>query len=514
MELMDEVERSHSLLIRRPQDGAILGEMETTPPDEVRFEVARVREVQGGWASLALKDRLRRLVGLRAAVEGAAEEIVDRIMGETGKPEPEALSEVAVVLGLLRHYESLAPKVLAPKRVGTRWLFPRRAWVEREPWGVIGVISPWNYPFILAFEPVLTALYGGNGVVLKPSEYTPFTGDLIPQLVERGGLPRDLVRVVQGGGEVGAALVEAGVDRIHFTGSPATGRRILAAAAPRLTPVSLELGGKDPALVLEDADLERAARGVVFGAFYNAGQTCVAMERVFVVDAVHSAFVRRVVELTRELRVGSAGTMDVGPMTVPFQLEVVESHLADAVSRGGEVLCGGERLDPASNVFLPTVVTEVTPEMLLSTEETFGPVLPITRVRDEDEAVELANQSSFGLHASIWTRDIDRGIRVARRLRAGGVSVNDTHSHWSVPGLPMGGLGESGYSRVHGEEGLLEFTRTRSLLVNRWPLKRDLWWYPYSDFSKRLIRALIRLDGRSGLRRITGAMGALFRNEP
>ncbi len=502
------------LEIRRPQDGAPMGMVPVDRPEGVFQAVSRVREVQVGWASLPPTDRARRLSGVRREVERRSEEIADRIAGETGKPESEALTEVAVVLGLFRYLEDIAPGLLSPRSVSTRWLFPRRAWVEREPWGVIGIISPWNYPFVLTMEPVITALFGGNGVVLKPSEFTPFSGAVIPDLVEAGGLPEDLVRVVQGRGPTGAALVESGVDRIHFTGSPATGRKILAAAAPRLLPVSLELGGKDPALVLEDANLERAARGIVFGSFFNAGQTCVATERVYVVDAVHDAFVRRVVELTRELRAGPVGSIDIGPMTVPFQLELVEAHLADAREKGAEILCGGERIDPASNVLTPAVVTEVTSEMKLISEETFGPVLPVVRVRDEEEAVERANAQSFGLFASVWTGDAERGVRVARRLRAGGVSINDTLAHWSVAGLPMGGVGESGFSRVHGEEGLRDFTRARAILVNKGRRSRDPWWYPYTPFTRRIVRALIRWDGRDGIRRLTGALGGLFRRGP
>ncbi len=510
---MSEAGAFEPLVIRRPGDGRLLGEVPGTPPEGVAQEVARVREVQKGWATLSPADRVRRMAGLREAVEKASDEIVDRIVAETGKPEGEALAEVAVVLGLMRYNERVAPEILGPRRVSVRWLFPRRSWVEREPWGVIGVIAPWNYPFILAMEPVVTALVGGNGVVLKPSEHTPFTGAFIPELLERGGLPRDLVRVIQGGGEVGSALVRGGVDRLHFTGSPATGRRILAMAAPLLLPVSLELGGKDPALVLEDADLDRAARGVVFGAFFNAGQSCIALERVFVVDEIHDTFVRKVVEVVRSLRVGGVGEVDVGPIVVPAQLDTLERQVADAVTRGAEILCGGGPPDPASNLFLPTVITGVTGEMLLSTEETFGPILPITRVRDEDEAVELANAGGFGLFASVWTGNPRRGVEIARRLGGGGVSVNDTHTHWSVPGLPLGGTGESGYSRVHGEDGLREFTRPRAYLVNGRPLSRDPWWYPYSERSRRIIRALVRLEGRTGVRRFTGALGALFRRD-
>jgi acyl-CoA reductase-like NAD-dependent aldehyde dehydrogenase len=425
----------------------------------------------------------------------------------------EALAEVAVVAGLGRHYLKRAPRVLGRRRAPTGWMVWKRAWTEREPWGVMGVISPWNYPFVLTAEPTLTALFGGNGVVLKPSEYTPFTGAILEELVEGAGLPPDLVRVVQGRGETGRALIHSGIDKLHFTGGPETGRRILFEAAPLLLPVSLELGGKDPAIVLEDADQERAARGIVFGGFFNAGQTCLSTERVYVVDAIHDEFLRKLVRQVQALRVGSGGEVDLGPMTTSEQLAVVEEHLQDALARGARVACGGERLDPGSNLLHPTVLTDVPDDALVLTDETFGPVLPVVRVRDEDEAVLRANELPMGLFASVWTGDRKRGEAVARRLRAGGASVNDTLSHWGVPSLPMGGVGESGYSRVRGDEGLREFTRARAFLVDLTGLGREPWWFPYTPLSRRLMRGLTDWEGLRGLSRGTGFMREMFRRE-
>lgn len=501
------------LRIRRPSDGSPVGEVPIRTDEEVREAVARARKVQAGWADLDAGDRARRLEALRRAVADRAEGIAGVIVDETGKPEAEALAEVLVVVDLVAYYARVAPRALGRRKVGTGWLLSRRAYTLREPWGVVGVISPWNYPFILAMVPVVTALFAGNAAVLKPSELTPFTALLIPELMRDAGLPGDLVQVVPGDGDTGRALVEAGVDKIFFTGSVPTGRRVMEAAARGPTPVALELGGKDPALVLEDADLDRAARGIVFGAFYNAGQTCISVERAFVVDRVWDAFLRRLVEEASSLRAGSSGQVDVGPMTTSDQLGIVEEHVAEAVERGAEVVLGGQRTDPASNVYQPTILTGVDPDARIMTEETFGPVLPVVRVRDADEAVSLANRPPFGLFASVWTGDRARGEAVGRRLRAGGVSVNDVLAHYAIPGLPMGGVGESGFGRTRGVEGLLEMTRSRSVTVDRLGLGREPFWFPYGQGSRRLVRALIAYRREGGLRGVLAGLRTFFRGK-
>ncbi len=498
------------LFIRRPQDGAPVGSVTVDGPDEVRAAVARARGAQQGWASLELAHRVRLLGEFRHVIARGAEEIAARIVAETGKPEVEALTEVTTVVSLCRYFERRALRLLGPRRVGSGWLQWKRSTILQEPYGVVGVIAPWNYPFILAAEPALTALFAGNGVVLKPSERAPFTGAILEELLTETDLPTRLIQVVQGGAETGSHLVASGIDRLHFTGSPAAGRQVLAAAAPRLLPVSLELGGKDPALVLSDADLDRAARGIAFGAFFNAGQTCLATERVFVESSVYESFLRRLIRFTSELRAGSGGEAEVGPLTTPEQLAIVEEQLADAVERGARVLCGGHRIDPASNVFLPTILADVNERMRVMREETFGPLLPVVEVADEDEAVRRANAHPMGLFASVWTGDPERGRALASRLRGGGVSVNDTLSHWAVPALPMGGVDESGFSRVRGDEGLLAFSRSRVLLENRLDLAREPWWFPYRPGDRRLVRAILAWEGERGIRRVSRALGALL----
>jgi acyl-CoA reductase-like NAD-dependent aldehyde dehydrogenase len=501
------------LRIHRPSDRGLVGVVPVDPVAVVEASVLRARAAQQGWGALDAADRADRLSALRREVGRRAEEIVDRILAETGKPEEEALSEVLVVMRLMRHYERRAPRVMGSRRVATGLLPGGRARVYREPLGVVGILAAWNYPFLLAMEPVVTALFAGNGVVLKPSEHTPFTGAIIPELAEAAGLPEDLVLVVQGGSTVGAALVDAGPDHLYLVGGGKTARAVLARAADQLLPVSLELGGKDAAIVLADADLELAARGIAFGGFHNAGQTCISTERVYVERPVLEPFLRALVRVATGLRVGSAGSIEVGPMALDHELERVEALVADAVARGARVLCGGARADPASNIFLPTVLADVPEGARILEEETFGPVVAVMEVEDAEEALVRVNRHPMGLFGSVWTRDLARGRELARHMRGGGVSINDTLSHWSVPGLPVGGVGESGWSRMRGDEGLRTFSRARSVLERRGHRGSDPWWYPYGPRSRRLLRAALGWEQHRGIRGMVAVLVRLFSRE-
>lgn len=485
--------------VRSPLDGSTLATLPAMGAGEVASAVAAARAAQVEWAEVPPGKRARRMRDLARVLARRGEEIADTVRRETGKPRVEAVAEVLVTAELIRYYAAAAPGRLAPRRVGTGWVASKAARVERDPLGVVGAITPWNYPFILPMDCVVPALFAGNAVVLKPSEITPLSSLLVPGLLEDAGVPGGLVQVVTGGGATGQALVEAGVDRVVFTGSTGTGRKVMESAARTLTPVTLELGGKDPAIVLEDADLERAARGVTFGGFFNAGQTCISVERVFVARPVFGPFVERVVELAAALRPGTGPGRDVGPMISPAQISVVERHVADAVARGARVLCGGGRDQGADGVFLPTVLVDVDDSMEVMREESFGPLLPMAEVADEDEAVARANASGYGLFASVWTGDRRRGLRVARRLRAGGVSVNDVLSHYGVASLPMGGVGESGFGRRRGLEALDDMTRSRALLVDRAGLRREPWWFPYGAPGERLMLATLEWRGLGGV---------------
>lgn len=484
--------------VRSPVDGSVLATLPTMGPDEVEAAIARSRDAQVAWAALSPATRAMKMRNVARALSDQCDLVAGTVRRETGKPLVEALAEVLVSVDLIRFYARVAPRYLAPRRVSTGWVVSKGASVEREPHGVVGGITPWNYPLILAMDCVTPALFAGNGVVLKPSEFTPLTTLLIPQLLEGAGVPRGLVQVVTGDGSTGKALVEGGVDHIVFTGSTATGRKVMEGAARTLTPVTLELGGKDPAIVLEDADLERAARGVVFGGFFNAGQTCISVERLYVVKTVHDRFVQRVAELARTLRTGTDPDVDVGPIITPPQLQIIESQVAAALDQGARAVTGGRRADGSSS-FPPTVLVDVTDEMAVLREETFGPVLPIVVVEDEDEAVRRANDTGYGLFASVWTGDRRRGLRVARRLRVGGVSINDVLSHYGVPSLPMGGVGQSGFGRRRGIVALEEMTRTRTLFTDRGGMKREPYWFPYTERSTRQMKGAVEWRGRGGL---------------
>jgi acyl-CoA reductase-like NAD-dependent aldehyde dehydrogenase len=484
--------------VRSPADDSLLATLPVADAGTVSEAVAAARSAQASWASLDPGDRVPPMEDLVRVLGRRAGEVADVVRSETGKPLPEALTEVVVSVDLLRFYAKKAPGHLRPRRVGSGWMPWKKAWVERVPYGVVGAITPWNYPFIIPMDTVAAGLFTGNAVVLKPSEITPLSALLIGELCAEAGLPSDLVRVVTGDGSTGEALTRSGIDRIVFTGSTATGRRVMTAAADTLTPVTLELGGKDPAIVLDDADLDRAVPGVVFGALFNAGQTCLSVERVLVARPRYDEFVRRATELLSSLRVGTGAEADVGPLISGAQADVVERHVTQAVAAGARALVGGGRQAPGSSIFLPTLLVDVTPSMDVVAAESFGPLLPVLPFEDDDEAVALANASRYGLFASVWTRDSARGIRLARRLHASGVSINDVLSHYALAGLPMGGMGDSGFGRRRGLEGLEEMTRTRTMLVDRAGRRREPWWFPYGEGQMRLIQAVLEWRVRRG----------------
>ena len=465
-----------------PVTGELLGTFPNTSAADVQAAVARARAAQPAWAELTLRERLQALDRLRTVIEQHGEEFARQISADTGKPLVDALlTELMSIPLFIDYYRKHAADVLRRRKVGTPILFPGKAsYVEHFPMGVIGVISPWNFPFQLAMVPVISALIAGNTVVLKPSEVTPLTGEVIRACFERAGLPSGVVEVVQGDGLTGAALVEADIDKVFFTGSVATGRRVMAAASRRPIPVELELGGKDAMIVCADANLERAAKAAVWGGFVNCGQMCVSVERLFVVEEVHDRFVELVRREVAQLRVGGPDEdADMGPLTFARQIETVERHIAQAREAGAAVLTGGQRVERAGQFFEPTVLTGVTPEMEIYRDETFGPVLPIVKVRDELEAVRLANDHIYGLNGSVWTRDTKRGLQLASALECGQVMVNDLVASVGNPALPFGGVKASGFGRYHGPEGLIAFSHQKSIMVDRGLMTSEPFWFPY-----------------------------------
>ncbi|MCB9530281.1 MAG: aldehyde dehydrogenase family protein [Myxococcales bacterium] len=506
--------RRRTVSKRSPVDGALLCEVPVASPDDVAAAVARARGAADAWAALGVAGRLRALAPLRDRIAATREALAETISRDTGKPKFDSLlTEVSAVPLFLDYYTRVAPKVLGVHRTRTPLMFlPHASHVQRFPMGVIAVISPWNFPFRLSVVPMLTALIAGNTVVLKPSEVTPLVGEAIREMFAAVGLPEGVVEVVQGDGETGAALCRADVDKIFFTGSVATGKKVMAVAAEKPIPVELELGGKDAMIVCADADLQRAANAAAWGGLVNAGQMCTSVERVLVVDSVHDDFVRLLGERVAALRVGGPHVdADMGPLTFERQLATVERHVADAVERGARVVCGGRRIDELGEQFYaPTVLVDVTPEMEIYREETFGPVLPVVRVRDEEEAVRLANDHQYGLTGSVWTRDRARGLRLASRVAAGQVCVNDVVISVGNFALPFGGIKGSGFGRYHGVDGLLAFSHTKAIMSARWAPPTEPFWFPYRGKYSELGRLVDSLLARN----LVGALASKLRLRP
>lgn len=424
--------------------------------------VHRARRAQHRWGSLGVPERARRLRSIRRELARRAPALADAASDETGKPATDALLEVAAGCGMLGWVASNAHRHLRDRRIPTAPMLVKRARVQYAPLGVIGVIAPWNYPIGIPLQSLPYALGAGNAVVFKPSELTPRTGALLADCFEPAG--EDVVVVAQGDGAVGHSLVGSGIDKLVFTGSPATARRILAAAADHVLPVVLELGGKDAMIVCEDADVRRAAAAAVAAAFANAGQTCMATQRVLVHEDLYDTFVRDVVARTGQLRVGRGPHANVGPVARPQQLDLVEHRLSMAVGGGAKVIAGGHRVAGVPALFEPTVVVDVPLDSELWSEESFAPVMSIARVSDDAHAVALANDSSFGLSSAVFTRSRARASMLVRQIEAGGININDAMTGAALGALPFGGSKGSGYGRLQGAEGLHELSRLTSVV--------------------------------------------------
>jgi succinate-semialdehyde dehydrogenase/glutarate-semialdehyde dehydrogenase len=479
-----------------PATGAEIGRAPLAQSDEVKAAVGRARAAQPGWASRSFRERGRVILKARELLLAERDEIARLVSRETGKPVAEALSmEIVPTLDTMHYFAHAAENLLRPQRIdiGQYGLMGRSSSIVFRPLGVIGIIAPWNFPLATPADEVVMALMAGNAVVLKPSELTPLIALKLGDLFTHAGLSPGLLEIVTGDGSTGAALVEARVDKIMFTGSVATGKRVAAAAAKYLTPVVLELGGKDPMIVLADADLDNAARGAVWGAFANSGQACASVERCYVAEAIASRFIERIVQETQALKqgLGTEAAVDVGAMSNERQLEIVSDHVNDAVQRGARVLTGGRRrINSAGLFFEPTVLTHVTHDMLVMREETFGPVLPVMTFKTEAEAISLANDSAYGLTASVWTKNIARGKQVAAQIEAGTVMVNEVVYTHGIAQTPWGGVKESGYGRTHGRLGLLELVHPQHLHVNRISFLPDLWWFGYGPRATKLFGGL------------------------
>lgn len=520
---------ANEIISSDPATGREVGRVRITTPDEVREAVERSRQVFHMWKTTSFAERRRLVMRAREVILDEMEPIAELISAESGKPRGEAIAlEIAPVLDLMQWIARSAEKMLRPRRIGIGLfgLLGRSSQVVYHPLGVVAIIPAWNYPFSIPLGEAVMSLMAGNTVVIKPSELTPLTGVKIGEIFERAGFPKDAVQIVSGAGETGAALVEAAPDKIAFTGSVATGRKIAEAAAKNLTSVVLELGGKDPMIVLADADLEAAANAAVWGAFCNAGQNCASVERLYVHESVAEALTRRIVKKTKQLKLGPGTDPDVsvGPMSSERQVRIVERHVDDFREAGAVVAIGGARVLPktrrrgeeekgsggefehgsgaatqddfaspfldvsSSLYFLPTVITGATNDMRPMREETFGPTLPVCTFATEEEAIALANDTEFGLTASVWTRDIARGRRIAEQIEAGSVCINEHLYTHGIGQTPWGGFKNSGRGRTHGLEGLLELVQPQHIHTNRFTLLPDAWWMPYSPTALETFR--------------------------
>ena len=485
--------------VANPATGQIVRTIPAVSPDAVAELVARARAAQPGWEALGFDGRAKVLRRAQKWVIDNADRVIDTIVSETGKAHEDArVAEVGYAAHAFGFWAKKAPEYLADEKVHSSnpFVLGRKLVIRYRPVGVVGIIGPWNYPLTNSFGDAIAALAAGNAVVLKPSEITPLTSLLMAECMEASGLPKDVYLVAPGYGETGAALIDQ-VDMIMFTGSTRTGKKIMQKAAETLTPVSLELGGKDPMVVLADADVERAANAAVHYSMQNAGQTCISVERVYVEEPIYDEFVGKVAEKVRGLRQGvpgPAGSTDLGAITFPPQMDIIERHVEDAKAKGARVLVGGHGTRDNGQFFEPTVLVDVDHTMECMTEETFGPTLPIMKVASSDEAIRMANDSVYGLAASVWTRDAGRGEEVARQIEAGVVTVNDAQVNYLATELPMGGWKTSGLGYRHGKGGIQKFCRQQSLLVTRFsPMKKDLWMLPYDKKATGLITKAVKL---------------------
>jgi acyl-CoA reductase-like NAD-dependent aldehyde dehydrogenase len=481
-----------------PVENPATGEIVGTVPDLDAAAVAELarkgREAQPRWEAFGFEARAQVLKRAQKWLMDNHVRMVETIISETGKTYEDAmLAEIGYAANAFGFWATNAPKYLADEKVRSSQLLVKgkKLIVRYRPLGLVGVIGPWNYPLTNSFGDCIPALAAGNSVILKPSEITPLTSLLMAEGLRESGLPEGVFQVATGRGETGAALIEH-VDMIMFTGSTRTGRKVAEAAARRLIPCSLELGGKDPMIVLADADLERAANVAVYYSMQNAGQTCISIERVYVEAPAYDEFLGKVTEKMKALRVGAPhgpGSVEVGAITFPPQLETIESHVKDALAKGARTLTGGHaKEDGGGRFYEPTLLVDVDHTMKIMTEETFGPTLPIMKVADAEEALRLANDSPYGLGASVFTRDTARGEDIARRIHAGAANVNDALINYTALELPMGGAKESGIGTRHAAGGIRKFCEPQSIVVTpRLALKRELHMFPYKPKTTKML---------------------------
>lgn len=461
----------------------------------VREAVDRARVAAQWWVDLGYRGRAERLQAWKGVVTRRMTQLAQLMHRENGKPVDDAILEIIIAIDHINWAAKHAPTVLGPRKVRPSLLSAnQQAWLEYQPLGVVGVIGPWNYPVFTPLGSITYALAAGNAVVFKPSEYTPGIGSWLVDAFTQVVPEQPVLQLVTGFGATGAALCSSGVAKVAFTGSTATGRKVMAECAKTLTPVLIECGGKDALIVDADADLDAAADAAAWGGMSNAGQTCVGIERVYVADAVYDSFVEKLVHKVKDLRPGSDASASYGPITMPAQVDIIRRHIEDAIATGGRAVVGG--IDSVRAPYVdPVVLLDVPEDSAAVTEETFGPTLSVTRVRDADEGVDRANASSYGLGAAVFSKR--RGMELARRIRSGMTSVNAPLSFAFVPALPFGGIADSGFGRIHGADGLKEFSRAKAITRQRFALPMPLTSFDRTPESvEMIVKVVTALHGK------------------
>lgn len=478
------------LKCRNPVTNRLLRELECHSLEEVDQALKRLRLAAAAYNFSPIRERVRLVRRFRKALARNMDRIIDSICAETGKKQAEALLEVFGALEIIRGSERMATSALRREYRSSGTLAHKAVYVDYRPHGVATVISPWNYPLLLVAAPAVEALLAGNTIAAKPSEHTCLTALLIKEIFDEATGRPELLEMFIGLGDVGRRLVSSPLtDVVCFTGSSKIGREVARACAEQLKPVILELGGKDAMIVLEDANLRRAAKAAVWGGFMNAGQTCISVERIYVLAPVYDQFIRLLREECRRLTAGQGPEDAIGAVTLQSQYDKIMDHIKDAESKGARVEIFGA---PDGRHMPPVLLTEVDHDMVVMAEETFGPALAVMKVQSEDEAIEKANDSAYGLSAYVFTRNERRGRRVARRLRCGAVALNDVLVQFAVGSLPIGGFGASGMGKVHGREGLRSFSLQQSVAGSRMQLPMELWWYDLGPKTHRLMRAFVK----------------------
>ena len=488
------------LRVRNPATLESVAELPITSSTEVAAATVRARQAHAQWQTKSFAERAKALRRFRDLLIDQQNRLADIVTSETGKPRGDVFgNELFYLCDVIGFWTKTADKWLKPKKIRPHLFKVKKVISTYQPLGVIGLICPWNFPLVLTAGDAVPALMAGNAVIIKPSELTPLTALFVAELAQKANFPDHLLQVVIGGGQTGEALIDD-VDMIAFTGSVEVGKRVMQRAAERLIPVSLELGGKDPMIVLKDADLERAANACVWGALMNSGQVCTSIERVYVEEQIYQTFVDKVVERVTQVRQGrSDDEVELGSMSSEEQLQKVTAQVKDAVAKGAKVLTGG-RSNPAFSGFYyePTVLVDVSQDMAIIQEETFGPVIPIMKVRSADEALRLANDSRYGLDAIVFTRDGAKARQMAQALHTGTVCINDGLVNYIIPETPMGGVKDSGFSRRHGAEGIRKFCYQKTILIDRFGMKSEIPWFPSTRKKTAQMRRMISLLWRSG----------------